>query len=169
MTNRDKPPFARVALYDDPLLVGAQWWQESMALVDPIARRRALLGIAAVVAGAAVIGGTVKACSDDDVEAVPSDATKAQAEHGWNFGSDSDALTFEGEVTGTYPPAMFDDLALAILLLAIGVPRAVLAIVHDRPIEGEGAVSMACVVLGLLILLWRNTRARSQPPSANRR
>jgi hypothetical protein len=62
-------------------------------------------------------------------------------------------------------PARWDDLALAVLLLVIGLPRAVLAIVHDRPIGGEGAVSMACVVLALLILLWRNTWARSRPPS----
>jgi hypothetical protein len=69
-------------------------------------------------------------------------------------------------------PTRWDDVVLAVLLLIIGVPRTVIAIVHDRPIEAEGAVSMACVLLALLILLWRNwkrpsARARSDSTAEN--
>jgi hypothetical protein len=53
-------------------------------------------------------------------------------------------------------PTRWDDVVLAVLLLIIGIPRAVIAIIHDQPIEAEGVISFACVLLALLILLWRN-------------
>ena len=59
-------------------------------------------------------------------------------------------------------PTRWDDVALAVLLLLIGLPRALFALLYDRPIEAEGALSLACVLAALLILLWRNTRQR--PP-----
>lgn len=55
-------------------------------------------------------------------------------------------------------PSRWDDLILAGLLLVIGVPRAVFALFYDRPVGPEGALSMVCVVLALLILFRRNTR-----------
>jgi len=57
-------------------------------------------------------------------------------------------------------PTRWDDLALAVLLLLIGVPRMVLAFIYDRPIEAEGALSLGCVMVALFILLRRNTWAR---------
>ena len=59
-----------------------------------------------------------------------------------------------------------DDVILAVLLLLIGVPRAVLAILDDRPIGAEGTLSLLCVALALLILLRRNSRARSTRTTA---
>jgi hypothetical protein len=59
-------------------------------------------------------------------------------------------------------PSRWDDVVLAVLLLIIGVPRAVDAVVRERPIEAEGALSIICVVLGLLILLRRNAWSRPQ-------
>jgi hypothetical protein len=56
-------------------------------------------------------------------------------------------------------PSRWDDLVLAVLLLIIGAPRAIFAVVHDRPIGAEGALSMACVVVALFILVRRNTWA----------
>lgn len=63
----------------------------------------------------------------------------------------------------TLEPTGWDDLALAVLLLIIGVPRAILALMYDRPIEAEGVLSLTCVVAALLILIRRNTWARPRP------
>jgi hypothetical protein len=57
-------------------------------------------------------------------------------------------------------PPRWDDMVLAILLLLISVPRAVLSLLYERPIGGEGSLSMGCVALGLAILLHRNVGAR---------
>jgi hypothetical protein len=57
-------------------------------------------------------------------------------------------------------PSRWDDLVLAILLLLISVPRALLSVFYERPIGGEGALSMVCVGLALLILLRRNVDMR---------
>lgn len=56
----------------------------------------------------------------------------------------------------------WDDIALAVLLLVIGVPRVVLAFLFDHPIGAEGALAMASVGLALLILLRRNTWSRAR-------
>lgn len=52
-------------------------------------------------------------------------------------------------------PMPWDDAALVVLLLLIGVPRVVLAIVAERPIGAEGAASMMCVAFALSIVLSR--------------
>jgi hypothetical protein len=57
-------------------------------------------------------------------------------------------------------PSRWDDLVLAVLLLLISVPRALLAVFYERPIGAEGALSMVCVGLALLILRRRNTGTR---------
>jgi hypothetical protein len=50
----------------------------------------------------------------------------------------------------------WDDLVLALLLLIIGAPRVVIALAYERPIGAEGALSIGCIVLALLILIRRN-------------
>lgn len=55
----------------------------------------------------------------------------------------------------TMEPARWDDYVLAILLLIIGVPRALLAALYDRPLGAEGTLSLLCVALALLILIRR--------------
>jgi hypothetical protein len=66
-------------------------------------------------------------------------------------------------------PARWDDLVLAVLLLIIGAPRAIDALIHERPIEAEGALSIICVTLGLLILIRRNAWSRPQKPTPGER
>jgi len=56
-------------------------------------------------------------------------------------------------------PTRWDDLVLAALLLIIGAPFAVYALLYERPVDAQGALSMGCVVLALLILIRRNTWA----------
>jgi hypothetical protein len=55
-----------------------------------------------------------------------------------------------------------DDIALAVLLLIIGVPRVIFALIYDHPVESEGALSMVCVALALVILIRRNATRSSQ-------
>ena len=52
----------------------------------------------------------------------------------------------------------FDDYILAGLLLFIGLPRAILAVMFDRPLGVEGTLSLVAVALALLVLLRRATR-----------
>jgi len=47
---------------------------------------------------------------------------------------------------------------LAVLLLLIGVPEAVLSAVYHQPIDAQGALSIICVMAALAILIWRNGR-----------
>ncbi len=49
--------------------------------------------------------------------------------------------------------ARWDDIALAVLLLLIGVPRALLAAFYDRPLGPEGTLAIVCVVLALLVVV----------------
>jgi hypothetical protein len=59
-------------------------------------------------------------------------------------------------------PPRWEDVVLAVLLLIIGVPRAVLALASDRPLGTEGTLSLVCVVLALAILAHRSQN-RAQP------
>jgi hypothetical protein len=49
-------------------------------------------------------------------------------------------------------PARWDDYVLAALLLVISVPRAVIALLSERPLGVEGTISMFLVLLALLML-----------------
>ena len=59
----------------------------------------------------------------------------------------------------------YDDVVLSVLLLIIGVPRAVAAVVEDRPIGVEGTLSIVCVLFGLAILVHRNLSPRNAAQS----
>lgn len=96
MTDKSKPPFTRVELHDEAELVGARWWQESMALYDPIARRRALIGIAAGVAAVAPLGMLLSTCGPEHEESVQ-ESLLAQRSFGWNIGSEGEALSLPAE------------------------------------------------------------------------
>ena len=53
-------------------------------------------------------------------------------------------------------PERWDDYTLAVLLLLIGVPRVILAVLYDRPLGVEGTLSIICVALALLVLIRRH-------------
>ena len=59
-------------------------------------------------------------------------------------------------------PARWDDVVLAIMLLAIGLPRLFLAILYDRPFGVEPTLSLGCVLFALFIIAHRQ-RARRAP------
>ena len=52
-------------------------------------------------------------------------------------------------------PSRWDDYVLAVLLLLIGVPRAILGVVYDQPLGVEGTLAIACVVFALFIVIRR--------------
>ena len=55
----------------------------------------------------------------------------------------------------TIEPARWDDYVLAALLLVISVPRAVIAVVSERPLGVGGTLSMFLVLLALLMVFHR--------------
>lgn len=97
----DDKTFVRVELLHEPILVGARWWQESLEVFDPVARRRALLGLVGVGASLALVGGVVSAVKAVSPQPVAKDATAAQREYGWSFGAEDEALVFSGDTAGT--------------------------------------------------------------------
>jgi len=52
-------------------------------------------------------------------------------------------------------PERWDDYVLAGLLLLIGVPRLVLALLYEHPLGVEGTLSLLAVVLALAIVIRR--------------
>jgi len=130
----DQEPFERDEHVDKPGIVGARWWQEGLAQVDPVARRSALKGIL-IGAGALVGVGTVIALAsgsssaaqktegaDEDFKTDQKAALDMQREYGWNFGATSDSLVFDGKST-----APFDKLHLSSLATDLAPASAMFA------------------------------------------
>jgi hypothetical protein len=118
-------PFERDEHVDKPGIIGARWWQEGLAQVDPVARRSALKGIL-IGAGALVGVGTVIALAsssssaaaqktegaDEDFKTDQKLALDMQREYGWNFGATSDRLVFDGTSTAPFDKSRLSSLAL---------------------------------------------------------
>ncbi|HEU4533758.1 MAG TPA: hypothetical protein VFS00_06555, partial [Polyangiaceae bacterium] len=118
-----RPPFERRRVVDGPALIGAEWWQEGVdSAADPIARRRALLTLGAIVGGTAAAGlgvaAVVAASSSSDETAEARDALETQRDYGWSFGAEGEALAFDGAAT-----APFDRTTIG-ALAAQGMPPA---------------------------------------------
>jgi hypothetical protein len=96
-------PFKQQETVDKPGIIGARWWQESMATQIP--RRQAmtaLLALGGVMATAAVVGSCVAVVggsSEPDVRFEPRASLDMQKEYGWDFGARGDALVFDGAST----------------------------------------------------------------------
>lgn len=109
-------PFQRTHLTDNPGIIGARWWQESLAIAgDPVARRQALQGLAIVGAsllGVGVIGSLAcrSASGDDDSRVEKRDALAMQRDYGWSFGAEADPLTFDGQSQAPFNRAALDTL-----------------------------------------------------------
>ncbi len=121
MTNQQpshpQPTFTRQEVVDKPGIIGARWWQQSIATQVP--RRQAMTGLLAlggVLAAMAAIGtcaavaskGSSGGTSPDDVSFQPRGALDMQKEYGWNFGATGETLVFDGKSTQA-----FDRTALA--------------------------------------------------------
>lgn len=118
--NESEPraPFTRQESIDKPGIIGARWWQESLATQVP--RRQAMAGMLALGALAAVAGlGTtayvLSRPSDTDATFEPRGALDMQKEFGWDFGAVGEKLVFDGQSTQAFDRSalarMVDDLA----------------------------------------------------------
>ncbi len=108
MTN--KLPFVRVEHVQAAEIIGARWWQEQVvAGADPVARRTALIGITAL--GVLLVGAGLVATagsSSTDVQTTTQEALQAQKQYGWNIGSGTSSLTFDGASTEPFDKAGLD-------------------------------------------------------------
>jgi hypothetical protein len=113
--------FTQQETVDKPGIIGARWWQESIA--KPVPRRQAIAGLLALGGAFAAIAavGTcaVKAVKDSapDVTFEPRGALDMQKQYGWNFGATGETLVFDGTSTQAFDRTalarMSDDLAPA--------------------------------------------------------
>jgi hypothetical protein len=105
------PPFQKQESLDKPGIIGARWWQESLA--SDVPRRQALLGLAAlggVLATVAAVGtcaahrsssssSSIWPSSTPEVDFQAKSALAMQRQYGWNFGATDEALVFDGKST----------------------------------------------------------------------
>jgi hypothetical protein len=110
----DSEPFQRDEHVDKPGIIGARWWQEGLAQVDPVARRSALKTMVAAGIGLSIVGMGValaahsssssgKADGDlDDFRTDNHPALDMQREYGWNFGAATESLVFNGQSRSTF-------------------------------------------------------------------
>ena len=118
--------FTRREAVDKPGIIGARWWNESIATQVP--RRQAMTGLLAlggVLAAMAAIGtcGAVlsKSSSGDgspvDVDFQQRGALDMQNEYGWSFGATGEKLVFDGQSMQAFDSSalsqMTDELAPA--------------------------------------------------------
>jgi hypothetical protein len=112
-------PFQREDQADRPGVVGAKWWQEGLAQVDPVARRTALkaivggavgLGVFGLIIGSAFSASKPSSDDDEDYRTDNHPSLDMQKEYGWNFGATAEPLVFDGK-----SQAPFDKTALAAL------------------------------------------------------
>ncbi|MBX3226156.1 MAG: hypothetical protein KIT84_28715 [Labilithrix sp.] len=119
MTNVPGPVFTQKETIDKPGIVGARWWQESIATEVP--RRKALKGLLALggVLGAMALIGTCASrafkggslspfSSKPDFEFANKSALEMQKEFGWSFGATGDPLVFDGTSTAPFDRAALD-------------------------------------------------------------
>jgi hypothetical protein len=104
-------PLHQDARVDEPGLVGARWWQDSV--VDPIGRRRTILTLLAVGVGIGAAGLAIDACEPSKKSRLG--ALDLQRKYGWSFGAASEHLVFNGQTTEPFDSSrlvkMVTDLA----------------------------------------------------------
>ncbi len=111
----DDAKFVRDEVVMEPGILGARWWQESMASAQTeIESRRSVLsklllgGVVVAGAGVAIYAMT---SSGDEEEVVKQKALDLQRAHGWSFGAYSVGLVFDGMTTQRFEPVEVARLA----------------------------------------------------------
>ena len=119
-----QPPFRRDVEINQPGIVGARWWQDS--LTTQVSRRKVLRGMligGGALTAIALVGtcGSAMFKSDpaDDAKVEPRLSLEMQREFGWNFGAETESLTFNG--VSTEP---FDKTALVRMVKELTPSRA---------------------------------------------
>jgi hypothetical protein len=121
MSEQEEKPFVRTTMVDERPLVGAKWWNESVAgsSTEPAdsQRRSALIAIGvlgllmfAPVCMCSRCGGS--SSSDDEEKAQKS--LELQRNFGWSFGGEEQPLVFDGTSLAPYDPTTLATLAAAV-------------------------------------------------------
>jgi hypothetical protein len=109
VTNQESPPqeaFTRKEIVDKPGIIGARWWNETVAAQIP--RRQAMTGLVAIgaVLGAMAMVGTCAVAatrsSTPDFSFEPRAAIDMQRQYGWSFGATGESLVFDGKSTSPF-------------------------------------------------------------------
>jgi hypothetical protein len=103
-------PFTKKEQVDEPGIIGARWWQESIAVprrqamhavlvVGGISAAMVLLGTCATTCaiGGVALSGSGSSPPDHNIE--PRSSLDMQKEYGWDFGAAGEALVFDGKST----------------------------------------------------------------------
>jgi hypothetical protein len=143
------PKFTQKETIDKPGIVGARWWQESIATEVP--RRKAItafIALGGALAGVAAIGLLVSKArsvsssggsffsSEPEYQFQPRSALEMQKEYGWNFGATGDALVFDGQ---SFVP--FDRKALEVIATDLA-PASVVYTPYWSPTLFQSPVAM---------------------------
>ncbi len=90
------------AAVDEPGLVGARWWQDSV--VDPVGRRSVILGLLAAGTAVGLTAVVVESCKPDTKDGRMR-SIDLQRKYGWSFGAATENLVFNGVSTEPYDPS----------------------------------------------------------------
>lgn len=116
----NEPPFTQVRARNNTALVGAQWWQKSLAAsATPVARRELIMALGAfgLISGMGVFCAVAAESCDSDSglasneEVQMRDSVTVQKDQGWNFGVSTELCTYNGETTEPFDKALLDTLA----------------------------------------------------------
>jgi hypothetical protein len=119
MSDPNQAPFEQDARVDKPGIIGARWWQKSLAAGPDPGRRDAIAKVALGVGALAAVGVALAtasvfkttAPSDDDYRVESRGALDMQRQYGWSFGATSESLTFDGESKRPFDRASLDTIA----------------------------------------------------------
>jgi hypothetical protein len=104
----NQPPLRRDVVVDEPGMVGARWWQDSV--VDPVSRRAMLTGLLGAGVAVAVVAGGLAEC--EPTKSARRQAIELQRQYGWSFGASSEGLVFNGSSTEPFDPSRLDRMPL---------------------------------------------------------
>ena len=111
-------PFARKDYVNEPGIVGASWWNESLASAAAAPTRRSMLVWCVALMALPIIG--ITTCSGDSDDAEAPDVREErrltlamQQDYGWWFGAPGEPLTFTDDV-GAADPTVLARLATSL-------------------------------------------------------
>jgi hypothetical protein len=102
----------RDAVVNEPGLIGARWWQDSVS--DPIGRRRAITAVLGAGLGLGLVATALfvhEVVTEDEPKTERRSGLALQREYGWSFGAAAENLVFNGQTTEPFDPSRLDSLA----------------------------------------------------------
>jgi len=96
----------REAFVDEPSLVGARWWQDSV--VDPVGRRAVITGL---LAAGGILGAGALIADVAGTRSARGGSLDLQRRYGWDFGASTTGLVFDGVTADSFDPVRLRALA----------------------------------------------------------